>query len=168
LAADPQNSNLAQAIQEVTEKAQLLVREEIALAKAELTEKVTKLIKGAVVGIAAGIFLILGLLYLLDALSWGIWRLIEGGGGINYWLGFLIVAVLLFVFGGIAGFLAARFVKSGTPPTPKMAIEEAQLIRQTISSSSSSTGRSSSSGGLASAHSTTPTTGARAASEVDR
>ena len=168
MAADPQHSNLAQAIQEVTEKAQLLVREEIALAKAELTEKMTKLIKGAVVGIAAGIFLVLGLLYLLDALSWGIWRVIEGGGGINYWLGFLIVAVLLFVLGGVAGFLATRFVKSGTPPTPKMAIEEAQLIRQTISSSSASSGASSSSGGLASTRETTPATGAQAAGEASR
>ena len=119
-------------MQDVTEKAQLLVREEIALAKAELTEKVTKLVKGAVVGIVGGIFAVLGLIYLLHAASWGIWQLI--GGDSNFWLGFLIVALLLFVLGGLAGFMAARFIKKGSPPTPKMAIEEAQLIRQTISS----------------------------------
>lgn len=169
MATDPQNSHLAQAIQEVTEKAQLLVREEIALAKAELTEKITKLVKGAAVGIAAGIFVILGLLYLLDALSWGIWRVIEGGGGINYWLGFLIVAVLLFLFGGIAGFLAARFVKGATPPTPKLAIEEAQLIRQTIASSSAAPAASSTvAARSATAADASPATGARAAGEVDR
>ena len=49
-------SELGQAIQDVTEKVSLLVREEIELAKTEVTEKVTKLLKGAVVGIAAGIF----------------------------------------------------------------------------------------------------------------
>jgi uncharacterized membrane protein YqjE len=136
LAAEPQNSNLADAIQEVTEKAQLLVREEIALAKAELTEKVTKLVKGIVVGVVAGIFALLGLLYLLDALSWLAWGIVQGGGGDDFWIGFLIVAVLLFVLGAIGGFLALRFVKKGSPPTPQMAIEEAQLIRQTISSSS--------------------------------
>ncbi|MDP9385857.1 MAG: phage holin family protein [Actinomycetota bacterium] len=138
---DPRNSTgVAQAVQEVSEKAQLLVREEIALAKAELTENVTKLVKGAVVGIVAGVFALLGLLYLLHSLSWFLWKLVQGPGdenGADYWLGFLIVAVLLFVLGGIAGFLAARFIKKGSPPTPKMALEEAQLIRQTISSSTS-------------------------------
>jgi hypothetical protein len=127
-----QTSNLGEAVQDVTEKVQLLVREEIALAKTELTEKVSKLAKGIAIGVAAGVFAFLGLLQLLDAASWGVWRIVEGGGGINYWLGFLIVAVVLFLVGGIAGFLASRLIKRGTPPTPKMAIEEAQLIRQTI------------------------------------
>lgn len=169
MAAEPQNSNLAQAIQEVTERAQLLVREEVALAKAELTEKVSKLVKGAVVGIVAGIFALLGLLYLLDAFAWLAWKVVQGGGGDDFWLGFLIVAVLLFLLGAIAGFLAARFVKKGSPPTPKMAIEEAQLIRQTISQSSASSRSSSSSSsqGLASAGSR-EATGSRAASEVQR
>jgi hypothetical protein len=44
----------------------------------------------------------------------------------------LIVAVVLFILGGIAGFLASRFIKRGTPPKPAMAIEEAQLIRETL------------------------------------
>ena len=33
------------------------------------------------------------------------------------------------MLGGLAGFLAMRFMKSGSPPTPVMAIEEAQLIK---------------------------------------
>jgi hypothetical protein len=132
--ADNNTSELAQAVQDITEKAELLVREEIALAKAEVTEKVTKLIKGAVVGIVAGIFAVAGLIYLLHAFSWLIWKLIDGDGN-SFYLGFLIVAGLLFLLGGLAGFLATRFVKGATPPTPAMAIEEAQLIRQTVASS---------------------------------
>ena len=54
-------SELAQAVQEVSERASLLVREEIELAKAEMTEKVTKLLKGAVVGIVGGIFAVFAL-----------------------------------------------------------------------------------------------------------
>jgi uncharacterized membrane protein YqjE len=130
--ADNQTSDLGQAIQDVTERASLLVREEIELAKAEVTEKVTRLIKGAVVGIVAGIFAVAGLIYLLHALSWLIWDLI--GGTRDFWLGFLIVAVALFLLGALAGFIAARFVKRGAPPTPAMAIEEAQLIKETITS----------------------------------
>jgi uncharacterized membrane protein YqjE len=135
LATEPDTTNVAKAVQDVTERAQLLIREEIALAKAELQQKVSKLIKGIVVGAVAGVFALLGLLYLLDALSWGLWDLI--GSDTNYWLGFLIVAVVLFVLGGLAGFIAARSIKKGSPPKPEMAIHEAQLIRQTIQSSSS-------------------------------
>jgi uncharacterized membrane protein YqjE len=126
-------SELGQAVQEVTERASLLIREEIELAKREVTDKVSKLIKGAVVGIVAGIFAIFGLIYLLDALAWGIWELFDMDR--DFWVGFLIVAVLLFLFGGIAGFLAARFLKRGSPPTPQMAIEEGKLIKETVTGS---------------------------------
>ena len=129
--ADQQTSELGRAVQEVTERAQLLVREEIALAKAEMTEKVTGLVKGAVVGLVAGIFAVFGLVYLLHAVALLLWKLIDDGGT-SFFIGYLIVAVVLFVVGVIAGLLAARFIKRGTPPTPQMAIEEAQLIRQTI------------------------------------
>jgi uncharacterized membrane protein YqjE len=130
---DNQTSELAQAIQDVSERASLLVREEIELAKAEMTEKVTKLIKGAVVGIVAGIFAVFGLIYLLHAAAWGIWQ--ASGTNNSYWLGFLIVAVVLFVLGALAGLIAYRAVKKGSPPSPTMAIEEGRLIKETVSSS---------------------------------
>src|SRR3954449_12675386 len=125
---DHQTSELAKAITEVTEKAQLLVREEIALAKAEMTEKVSGLVKGAAVGAAAGVFVLAGLIYFLHFIA----LLIADVLGSNPWLGYLITAGVLFLFAGIAGFMAARFFKQGTPPTPQMAIEEAQLIKATI------------------------------------
>jgi len=130
MANDQDTSELARAVQEVSDKLSLLVREEIELAKAEVGEKVNKLTRGAVIGTVAGIFAVLGLIYLLDALSWLIWDVI--GGTRNFWLGFLIVAVILFVLGAVAGFLAARLFKGGAPPTPQMAIEEAQLIKETV------------------------------------
>jgi uncharacterized membrane protein YqjE len=130
MADTDQTSDLGQAIQDVSERASLLVREEIELAKAEMTEKATRLVKGAVVGIVAGIFVVAGLIYLLHSLSWLIWELI--GGEDDFWIGFLIVAVALFVLGALAGFMAARFVRKATPPKPEMALEEAQLIRETV------------------------------------
>jgi uncharacterized membrane protein YqjE len=126
-------TDLGQAIQDVTEKLSLLFREEIELAKTEMTEKVTKLIRGAVVGIVAGIFLVFGLVYLLHAASWGIWQAI--GGSENFWIGFLIVAVVLFILGALAGFIASRLVKRGAPPMPQMAIEEGKLIKETVTTS---------------------------------
>jgi uncharacterized membrane protein YqjE len=133
MANDNDTSDLGQAIQDITEKASLLIREEIELAKTEVKESGKKLLTGAVVGIIAGIFAVFGLIYLLDALAWLIWELIEGDVN-SPWLGFLIVAVLLFVFGAIAALLAFRFIKRGSPPVPQMAIEEGKLIKETVTS----------------------------------
>jgi uncharacterized membrane protein YqjE len=132
--ADNQTSELAQAIQDVTEKASLLVREEIELAKTEVTEKLTKLIRGAVVGIVAGIFAVAGLIYLLHAVAWLLYRLISANGQ-DVWIGYGIVAVALFLLGGLAGFIAYRAIRRGSPPVPAMAIQEGKLIKETVTAS---------------------------------
>jgi uncharacterized membrane protein YqjE len=132
---DPTTSELGRAIQDVTEQLQLLVREEIALAQAEIQQKLAKLIRGIVAGSLAAVFALFGLVYLLHAASWGIWDLT--GTNDNYWLGFLVTALVLFLLGAIGALLALRFIKKATPPTPAMAIEEAQLIRETVSGSHS-------------------------------
>jgi putative superfamily III holin-X len=119
---------LGQAVSEVSERATLLIREEIELAKTEISEKVSSLIKGAVVGIAAGIFVVVGLLFLLHAAAWGLFA----GLFDDVYLGYLVVAGILFLLGGLAGFLATKAVKRGTPPKPEMAIDEAKRIKETV------------------------------------
>jgi uncharacterized membrane protein YqjE len=131
---DRSTSELGQAIQDVTEKVQLLVHEEIELAKAEMSEKITKLIRGAVFGIVGGVFAVFALVYLLHSFSWGLWALFSDDANF-VWLGYLLVGALLLIVGGLAGFLALRFIKKGSPPTPAMAIEEAQLIKDTVTTS---------------------------------
>jgi hypothetical protein len=125
--------NIAQAIQDVSERAQLLVREEIELAKAEVSAKVSKLIKGIVVGVAAGIFVVCGLLFVLHGLAWLAWYELPISGAQYFW-GFFLVAAVLFLLGALAGFVAARAFKRGAPPTPEMAIDEAKRIRETVQS----------------------------------
>jgi len=122
---------IARSLQEITEKAQLLVREEIELAKLEVTQKVTKLVKGAVVAIVAGVFAIFGLNLLLHGFSWLAFYALPVSDFQIYW-GFFLVAGVLFLLGGLAGFLAARFLKGGSPPTPEMAIEEGKKIKETV------------------------------------
>jgi uncharacterized membrane protein YqjE len=134
---EPQSSEFARAIQDVTERAQLLVREEVELAKAEMIDKVTKLLKGAVFGIVAGVFAVFALIYLLEALSWGINDVLDVSTAL--WAGFLITGVLILLLGAIAGFVAMRLVKKGSPPTPQLAIEEAQLIKGTLTASPAGT-----------------------------
>ena len=120
---------IAAAVQEISERASLLVREEIELAKAEIAEKVTKLVRGAVVGTAAGVFAVFGLTILLHGFAWLLFSLVFDD---VYW-GFFIVAGVLFVLAGLSAFLATRWFKGGAPPTPDMAIDEAQRIRATLS-----------------------------------
>src|SRR3954454_4265127 len=136
--SDLKPSDMGQALQEITRRAQLIVRDEIELAKAEITQKGTKLAKGAAVGAAAGVFVLAGLIYFLHFVAWGLSDLLDSGA----WLGYLIVAVVLFILAAIAGFVAMRFVKGGSPPTPQMAIEEAQRVKDTITAPRPDAGRS--------------------------
>ena len=137
MAADPEQQSIGAAVQEISEKASLLIREEIELAKAEVSEKVNKLIRGAVVGIAAGIFVVTALLFILHGFAWLAWFELFSEGQF-YW-GFFVVAAVLLLLGGLAGWIAARAVKSGAPPKPEMAIEEAKLIRATVAGDESPT-----------------------------
>ncbi len=115
----------------VTEQTQQIVREEIELAKAEVSQKVASLGRGAAVGVAAGIFIAVGALFFLHFVAFFFWWLIGAPGDQIFW-GYLFTAFLLFVLAGIGGFLAYRFVKKGAPPVPTMAIEEAKLVRETL------------------------------------
>lgn len=113
---------------EVSERASLLVREEIELAKAEVTEKATQLVKGSVVGIAAGIFVLLALAMLMHAFAWMINDLIDGA----IWVGFLVEAILFLIIAAGAGFFAYKAVQKNSQLKPTMAIEEAKLTRESL------------------------------------
>jgi hypothetical protein len=128
-----QQPKFAQAIQDVTDRASVLVREEIELAKAEVTEKVTKLGKGAAIATAAGIFVVGALIMILFGLAYLAYWAIPFPDGQQFW-GFFTVAAILLLLAGLAGYVAARALKAGSPPAPKMAIEEARLIKETVSS----------------------------------
>jgi len=117
---------------EVSQKASLLVREELELAKVEVTQKVKRLGRGAAAGAVAGAFAVLALIFFLHALSWFIADLLGGEGLIYIWLGFLITSALLVLLGAICGLLALRFFRRGTPPTPQLAIEEAKKTRAAL------------------------------------
>lgn len=131
---EPRSPNLAAAITEVSERASLLVREEIELAKAEMTQKATRLARGAVVGVAAGVFVVTALFFALIGFAWLLYYELPIGSAFTYFWGFFAMALILLLLGVLAGFLAAKAVKAGSPPTPQMAIEEARKIRETVSS----------------------------------
>ena len=130
--SDEDAQTIAAAISDVSEKAQLLVREEIELAKAEVTQKVNALKKGAIIGAAAGVFVLGALILLLHGFAWLLYNVIPIGGQFAYFWGFFIAAVILLVIAAVAGLLAYRAFKKGAPPTPELAIEEAKRIQETV------------------------------------
>jgi MFS family permease len=121
-----QDENLGQVVTEVTERVSVLVREEIELAKAEVTAKVTSIARGAIAGAVGAVFGVFALIYGLLAVAWGI---NQATGWL--WPGFVVVFVVLLVL-MIAAFLFAwRKLRVGAP-TPQMAIDEAKMIRETV------------------------------------
>jgi hypothetical protein len=119
---------LGEIVSEVTSKAQLLVREEIELAKAEVTAKVSKLAKGAGFFAGAGILAVFALVYLFQMLALGF----ADWFGLKDWVGFAIVTFLILVVVGVLALLGLRSIKKGSPPVPKMAIEEAKKTQAAL------------------------------------
>jgi hypothetical protein len=77
--------------------------------------------------------MIFGLFLLLDGFAWLAYWAIPFPEGTYFW-GFFVVAAVLFLLGALGGYIAARAMKSGAPPTPVMAIDEAKLIKETVQS----------------------------------
>jgi VIT1/CCC1 family predicted Fe2+/Mn2+ transporter len=120
------NENLATALTEISEHMTVLVREEIELAKAEVTVKVTSIARGAVaVGVGA-VFGVFALIFVLLTIAWAI----NDAAG-DLWLGFLVVSVILVALTLFVFLFAYRKLKVG-PPAPRMAIEEARKIQATV------------------------------------
>jgi hypothetical protein len=140
--SEEQSHNIAAAITEVSERATLLIRDEIELAKTEVTEKAAKLIKGAIVGVAAGVFLVTALFFVLIGFAFLLYFYLPGNDYTFFW-GFFAMAAILVVLGVLAGLIAARAVKKGSPPVPKMAFEEARKIRETVSAGADGDGSAS-------------------------
>jgi hypothetical protein len=125
--AGADDRSFGELVTHVSENVSLLVREEIELAKAEVEQKVKAMARGAIAGAIAGFLLLLALIFLFHGAAWGINDVLD-----SFWAGFLIVAAILIGLAGLGAALAMRAFKTGAPPTPDQAIEEARLIREAI------------------------------------
>jgi uncharacterized membrane protein YqjE len=124
---DTGEKSLGEIVADVSAKASQLVREEIELAKAEVKEKVSKLTKGAAVAAAAGVFVVFGITTFFHGLAWLLNDIFNWETEV--WPGFAMVTALLFLLAILAGLVALRLFKKGSPPTPQLAIEEARRTR---------------------------------------
>jgi protein-S-isoprenylcysteine O-methyltransferase Ste14 len=122
------DKQLGEIVGDVTSKATLLVKEEIELAKVEITTKVKRLGIGAGLVAVAGVFLVFFLIFFLHMLALGF----ADWFSLKPWVGYAMVCVLLLVGAGILGLIAMRLFKKGSPPMPTMAIDEAKKTRAAI------------------------------------
>ncbi len=124
-----EDRSVGELVLDVSERVSILLREEIELAKTEIREKVAKLLQGSVVGIAAGVFALMGLAMLMHGIAWLLNDLFFSN---HVWVGFMIEALFWFCVAAGAGLFAYRSVQAGSPPTPDLAIEEARRTKETL------------------------------------
>jgi hypothetical protein len=124
--------NIAAAITEISERATLLIRDEIELARAEIAAKLRKILTGAVVGVVAGMFIVVAGMFVLEGLAWLAWYEFFPAG--QFFWGFFVMAGVLLALAVLGGYLAAKALRRGTPPAPTMAIDEARKIREAVAS----------------------------------
>jgi uncharacterized membrane protein YqjE len=134
---EPSRKSVSELVFDVSERTSTLVREEIELAKAEIREKVTKLVRGSVVGLVAGVFAFLALILAMHGVAWLLNDLVFGD---RTWPGFLVEAALFLLLAAGAGLFAYRSLQSGAPPVPEQAIEEAKRTRAVLEGGGSSEG----------------------------
>ena len=125
----PSDKTVGELVFEVTEQTSALIREEIELAKTEVSEKVSVLARGSAVGIAAGVFAFLALILLMHAFALGLNSLFFEG---EPWAGYLIEAILFLLVAAGAGYFAYNSFEKTGAPVPTEAIEEAQKIKATL------------------------------------
>jgi uncharacterized membrane protein YqjE len=129
-AAEPQSKTedetIGELVFQISDRASVLIREEIELAKTEVSEKFNRLLTGSVVGLVAGVFVLLALAMIMHGVAWLLNDLFFGD---NVWAGFLVEAGAFLILAAVGGLIAYRSFKKGAPPTPDMAIEEAKEIK---------------------------------------
>lgn len=126
------DKSLSDLVFDVSQGTSGLIREEFELAKAEVSEKVGKLMRGSAVGLAAGVFAFLALILIMHGIAWLLAEELFGG---NVWSGFFIEAALFLIVAAIAGLIAYRALQAGSPPVPEQAIEEAKLTKEMLEES---------------------------------
>jgi hypothetical protein len=111
------NASAPELMKQLSEQTSRLVRQEVELAKAELS------VKGKQVGVGAGLFGGAGVfgLYALGALTAAA---IAGLGEVMaVWLAALIVAVLWAAVAGVMALVGKGRVEAGTPPLPEQSVD---------------------------------------------
>jgi hypothetical protein len=104
-------------VHDLTQQVPALIRSEIRLAQAEMTEK------GKRAGVGIGMFSAAGLLAFFGLACVIATAILALAHGLPDWLSALIVGVVLFAGAGVVALLGKKEVQQATPPAPEQAIE---------------------------------------------
>jgi uncharacterized membrane protein YqjE len=114
---DPAEASLGELVSQVSQQIPELVRSEIRLAQAEVTEKGKKAGLGIGMFGAAGVLALYGLGALFATLILVLALFLPG------WAAALIVTVLIFAVAGVAALVGKNKVGEASPPKPERAID---------------------------------------------
>jgi hypothetical protein len=118
---------LGQLVADATSDISAIVRNEIALAKAEMTAEAKLAGKGAGLFAGAAFVGLLGLIFLFHSVAWGI------AEWLPVWAGYLITTVLLFALAAVLA-LVGRNNMTKVNPKPEKTIKNAQDTIEAIKS----------------------------------
>lgn len=127
--SSPPATSTGELVSQAAAQISTLVRDELTLAKLELTEKGKRAgIGGGLFGGAAvlglyGLGLLLALAVLLLDLIWPLW------------LAVLVVLIVVLAAAGIAALLGKQKLKTAVPPVPRAAVASTQADVQTVKDS---------------------------------
>ena len=116
----------AELVSQLSEQVSTLVRDELALARAEMTEKGKRAGKGAGLLGGGGVLALYGFGALLVTIGAALAEVMPP------WLAALIVAVVLFVAAGVAALLGKKQVQQAVPPTPTKAVDSTKRDVETV------------------------------------
>lgn len=114
---DAADRSVGDLVRNLSEDLSRLVRDEIRLAQAEVSEKAKKAGVGIGAFGGAGVIALYGLGVLIAAAVLGL------AAAVPAWLAALIVAVVLFVVAAVAALVGRRKLQEAGPPVPTRAIE---------------------------------------------
>ena len=117
---DPATASTGELVGQLGEQLNKLVRDEVRLARAEVTQKAKRLGLGAGLLGGAGLVAILGLGALVTAAILGLADVLPG------WLAAVTVAVVLFAVAGVLALLGKKDVQQAAPPLPTETIASVQ------------------------------------------
>lgn len=125
-AAGGDERTIGQLVAQASQDLSGIMRDEVALAKAEIKHDVVAAGKGAAMLAVAGVLAFLALILLLIAAAYGLRAL-----GLPAWAAFLIVGVVLLVIGAVLA-LVGRSALSKMQGGPKRTIAEAKATVQAV------------------------------------
>ena len=126
ISSDPTNATTGELVTRLSAQISELVRGELTLAKAELTQKGKRAGIGAGLAGTAGVLALYGLGALIAAVIAALALVLP------VWAAALIVAVVIFIVAGVLGLLGKNQIQRATPPVPENTVESVKRDVATV------------------------------------